>query len=165
MSKLISKLKPVILTAGLIFIFLISIFIIVTIVGKRGPQDKLIEGNLRMGGKMFQVEIADNMMSRERGLSGREGLKENEGMLFIFSYSAAHSFWMKDMKFPIDMIWINGDTIVGYADSVQPPSKENPLDLPSYSPPQSIDKVLEVRAGTARELNLRAGDKIEYPAK
>ena len=62
---------------------------------------------LEIGEETFIVEIADNDEERVRGLSLREPIEANRGMLFIFDVSGNYSFWMKDMLFALDIIWIN----------------------------------------------------------
>src|SRR5947208_11440214 len=65
---------------------------------------------------------------RSRGLQGKEGLKKNEGMLFIFEQDGLHRFWMKDMKFPIDIIWIDHR---GAIITIAPRSEEHTSELQS----------------------------------
>ena len=55
----------------------------------------------------IRAEIADNMITRSKGLMFRKSLPENEGMLFVFDREGYHRFWMMNMSFPIDIIWIN----------------------------------------------------------
>ncbi len=106
-------------------------------------------------GEKFMVEVADTPAERMQGLSGKNGLGMNEGMLFVFDEPGTHGFWMKDMKFPIDIIWISGDEVIYVLRSL------NPDSYPTiFSPPSPVDKVLEVIAGTAIRLNIVQGDKI-----
>ncbi len=109
-----------------------------------------------LGGKEFRVEVANTMISRAKGLSGHAPLTDNEGMLFLFGESGNYGFWMKDMKFPIDIIWIDGNKITTIAPGVTPntyPSSFYP-DLPS-------DKVLEINAGTVQNLGVKVGDEVK----
>lgn len=69
----------------------------------------------------LRVTVLERQGERERGLSGRESLAPTEGMLFVFPESGYHAFWMKDMQFPIDIIWVAADgTIVDIAPVVRP---------------------------------------------
>jgi uncharacterized protein len=113
-------------------------------------------------GKNFEVEIADSMATRAQGLSGRDQLGDDKGMLFIFGNPAMNGFWMKDMKFPIDMIWINGDRILGASENVQPEPGKSIFSLKVYYPPSAADKVLEVNAGTFAKYGFKAGDTIGF---
>lgn len=139
--------------------------------GSRNPP--LPGAKLLLGGEVFEVELARTILEKARGLSGREGLGENEGMLFVFGAPAAQSFWMKGMKFPIDIIWIQGDRIVGFAENVQPEpglrldgvatatqAGKSDFALKIYSSPEPVDRVLEVRAGTVARLDVKIGDQI-----
>src|SRR3989338_5701660 len=60
----------------------------------------------KIGDQAVRVTVADTPESRERGLSGRDGLASDEGMLFVFQNDGYHTFWMKDMLFSIDIIWL-----------------------------------------------------------
>jgi uncharacterized membrane protein (UPF0127 family) len=107
----------------------------------------------------FNVEIASTMVEQARGLSYRTSLGENDGMLFIFSSGSVQSFWMKDMNFPLDMIWISGNTVVGFAqDAPAEPGVAFPSQI--YSSPSNTDKVLEVNAGTVTKYNIKVGDAV-----
>ncbi|MBU4141500.1 DUF192 domain-containing protein, partial [Patescibacteria group bacterium] len=63
---------------------------------------------IKIGGKIIKVEIADMPEKQAKGLSGRKFLAENHGMLFVFTSPDHYSFWMKDMNFSLDFIWISG---------------------------------------------------------
>ena len=111
-------------------------------------------------GERFEVDVADTMGKRELGLGGREPLGKNEGMLFIFPSSANRSFWMKDVSFPIDIIWISGDRIVGFAKEAKPQVGDPLHKLAHYRSPEAVDKVLEVAAGTADRVGMVVGDGV-----
>ncbi len=71
----------------------------------------------------INVEVADTEQKRVQGLSGRNSMDNSNGMLFVFDTADYHEFWMKDMKFPIDIIWIGEDLkVVSIDSSVQPSS-------------------------------------------
>lgn len=108
-------------------------------------------------GSVVGVEIADSNAERIRGLSRRAGLASGRGMLFVHEESAVQSYWMKGMAFPIDIIWINGDEIVGFVEGAQP--EEPPLTI--YTSPESVDKVLEVSSGFVAENGLKIGDILD----
>lgn len=111
----------------------------------------------RIGDASFNVEIADNVISQAKGLSGRESLPEKNGMLFVFSDLAKRGFWMPDMHFSLDIVWIKGDEVVGISENIPPAGFGEPQ---IYYPPESVDKVLEVNSGSAKKYNIQAGDKI-----
>lgn len=119
-----------------------------------GPAEAEISGSV------FSVEVVDSGKERARGLSGRESLSEGSGMLFIFEDSAIHGFWMKGMKFPIDIIWISDGKVVGWAENANPEPGVSDFDLIRYVPPRAIDMVLEVPAGTVAAKKIRIGDGV-----
>ena len=101
----------------------------------------------------YKVEIADSPEERERGLSNRDHLEPNSGMLFIFSEEDKHKFWMKDTKIPLDIIWINDSRIVEMT-TLQP---QNENDIPSYTPENKANYVLEINANSGFKL----GDTVQ----
>ncbi len=105
------------------------------------------------------IEIVDNVESRRLGLSYREVLDKNSGMLFDMENKGVVSFWMKDMNFPLDIIWIDGDKIVNISKNL-PPAGSQP-DL-SYSSDLPIDFALEVNGGFCEENNIDIGDEIVF---
>lgn len=122
-------------------------------------QIAFAHGSVVIDGKTnVRVSVASNDRSRERGLSGKKGLAADEGMLFLFDRPDTYGFWMKDMKFPIDIIWIAGDTIADLSTDVPIPVQGE--KLPLYSPRIPVDKVLEVPAGFALRHGLKVGMNV-----
>lgn len=116
--------------------------------------------HLKLKDEVFQVELALTGSEHEKGLSGRAQLAPNRGMLFLFGQPAAYHFWMRGMKFPLDFIWINGNTIVDLDQNVPSPvGGEPPIELSASEP---VDKVLEVNAGIINKLQVQIGDHIEF---
>jgi uncharacterized membrane protein (UPF0127 family) len=114
-----------------------------------------------LGGKLFSVEIAKTEATRERGLSGHKPLLDNEAMLFVFPKPDFYSFWMKDMTFPIDIIWIDQNmTITHIENSLSPTTYPTTFE----SPQQSL-YVLEVSAGEAEKLGIKVGDRVNFSQK
>ncbi|MBI4435093.1 DUF192 domain-containing protein, partial [Candidatus Uhrbacteria bacterium] len=71
-------------------------------------------------GAAVVVDIADDMFEREKGLSGRESLEADEGLLFLHDELEYQRYWMKDMLIPIDILWIDGERVVGFVQDAQP---------------------------------------------
>jgi uncharacterized membrane protein (UPF0127 family) len=115
---------------------------------------------LTIGDNTWSVETASTMMQQALGLSGRDGLNSNDGMLFLFGSPSVQNFWMKDMKFPLDMIWISGDTVAGFAQNVEPQPGAALWKLKIFTSPYNVDKVLEVNAGTVAKDNIKVGDAV-----
>lgn len=114
-----------------------------------------------INGHTFGLSVADSQKERETGLSETKSLPENQGMIFLFEKPDYYSFWMKNMKFPIDIIYIKNDRIVTIQNNVQPPT--NPIESPIiYTPTEPSDKVLEIQAGLSKSYNFKKGDKVKY---
>jgi len=114
-----------------------------------------------INGQTIIAEIANTPEERKRGLSGVKYLRSNEGMLFVFDKKDNHSFWMKGMRIPIDIIWISGEEIVGYESRIFPESYRESSELTVYKPPEPVDRVLEIRAGRFEMFDAEVGDKAE----
>lgn len=114
---------------------------------------------VRVGSANLTVEISQEKNEWEKGLSGRDSLSQGTGMLFRFPREHLPVFWMKDMKFPIDIVWIKNGTILSIEQDVPPPQD---TELPTFSPPQPVDTVLEVPAGFAAESGWEPGTPINY---
>lgn len=127
----------------------------------RGSNPTLPQKKLSMDGATWTVEMATTMTQQALGLSGRESLGQDDGMLFVFSSPGVQNFWMKDMNFSLDMIWISGDKVVGFAQNVPPPQPGVPLwKMQIYTSPYDVDKVLEVNAGTVAKYGIKVGDSL-----
>lgn len=112
--------------------------------------------SVTVGSTTLKAEVVDTDASRAQGLSGRTGLLPGEAMLFVFDRSDAWGFWMKDMRFPIDIIWLNGDgTVVTVADDLSPASYPE-----VFYPAAPAQFVLEVPAGFARAHKVAQGSKV-----
>jgi uncharacterized membrane protein (UPF0127 family) len=110
-----------------------------------------------IGVHVIDAEIADTPERQRRGLSGRPSLARGEGMLFVYDEPGLRGFWMPDMHFDIDIVWIRAGRIV-YIESQAPHVVSGAL--PTYRPDTPADTVLEVVAGTADELGWRVGDPV-----
>lgn len=107
------------------------------------------------------VEIRDTDAERQRGLSGRDPLREKHGMLFLFPLPGKYTFWMKEMKFALDFLWIRDSRVVDITQNVPPPEAGTPLNqLKVYGPAQEVDQVLELNAGTITSLGIATGDAV-----
>ena len=106
-----------------------------------------------------RVEIADEPLERQQGLSNRKKLAENEGMLFIFSDKQIRSFWMKKMNFPLDIIWLDDNRIINISKNLLPEG-EQPQN--KYSSVLPVNYVLEVNAGFTGQHNIKAGDRVNF---
>jgi uncharacterized membrane protein (UPF0127 family) len=111
-------------------------------------------------GTVLQVEVMVNDEDRAMGLMFRPSLPRDHGMLFIFERPDFHGIWMKNCKFPIDIVWLDGDRkVVHLAESV-PPCKAEPC--PVYTPLRRASYVVELNAGQARREKALLGATLEF---
>ena len=103
------------------------------------------------------VEVMRTSAEHSKGLSGRDSLPADQGMLFVFGRNATSAFWMKDMKFPIDIIWIHDGTVIDI-DSDVPVATGTP---PLYTPVTPVNYVLEVNAGFAAAHGIAIGSPAD----
>lgn len=115
-------------------------------------------GTVTLDNATVKVEVVTSSADMQKGLGGRDGLAENHGMLFIFAEPGQPAFWMKDMKFPIDIIWIQGDEVVDIAPNLPVVAAEF---LSTYQPRVPANYVLEVNAGFAKEYGVKVGDRVD----
>lgn len=122
-------------------------------------ETELENGLVTVGQQTYVVEIAATAEQQAQGLSGRTSMSEASGMLFPFSPPQIVSFWMKDMKFPIDIVWIANGKVVGVVERVPMPLPTLAAqDLPTYEPSQPVDYVLELSAGQSQFF--KVGDEV-----
>jgi len=122
------------------------------------PQQKETTAVLFSDGTKITAEIADDDKEQELGLSNRDALDYNKGMLFVFDYENNWAFWMKDMRFPIDMIWLNTDGNIVYIQKNAQPCKEGCDSFVSNKPAKYV---VEVNSGFADKHVLKIGDIVK----
>ena len=109
-----------------------------------------------LDGKIVRVTVADTDATRDKGLGGREGLAKDEGMLFVFDSDDKYGFWMKDMRFPIDILWLSSaGRIVDMRESVS--LSTYPVVFEPIAPARYV---LELPAGFAEVHNIKIGDEV-----
>jgi len=128
------------------------------------PTPDLSQPLVTIGSATWPVELAITPMERGQGLSGREVLPEGTGMLFIFEEDQHLSFWMPDMNFPLDMVWIDSSCQVVDAtlNAPAPEPGQSRDDLPRFSPRSPARFVLEINAGEFWELGPMHDDHAEF---
>ncbi|MBI5151685.1 MAG: DUF192 domain-containing protein [Candidatus Pacebacteria bacterium] len=113
----------------------------------------------------LRVEVAQSPNALEKGLGGRDSIG-SDGMLFILPQKSIPTFWMKDMKFPLDFIWIDGDKVVDITEGVLAPrASELESVLPRYSPKFLTTHVLEIPAGSTKKYGIQIGDSVTLRLK
>lgn len=118
----------------------------------------LPEAVVKIAGQEISAEVARTPKAWARGLSGRKNLGENQGLLLVFPQPSQRGFWMKEMKFSLDIIWINDGKVIDIAPNVLPANNKN---IPIYYPRLPARLVLEVNAGFSEKYGLKIGDMVE----
>ncbi len=111
-----------------------------------------------IGGETIKVELAETPAERAQGLSGRKNLAGDTGLLFIFEKPGHYPFWMKDMNFPIDIIWISRNNQIVFIEKTA--TRESYPK--NFGGEVESSYVLEVVAGFADKHNLAIGDQVEF---
>jgi uncharacterized membrane protein (UPF0127 family) len=121
------------------------------------PGGSPLEKTIIIGTTIIKVEVEDTPIMREQGLSGREKLVQDQGMLFVFDYADRYQFWMKEMKFSIDIIWVGDDLkVVDISENLSPDTYPK-----IFEPKNKARYVVEVDAGFAKEKGIKIGDTIQ----
>lgn len=131
------------------------------IMSKNVLDTQYLKGIAEIGGFVINTDIALTDKQKQDGLSIRNNMQENEGMMFVFKEPKQQSFWMKGMKFPIDIIWLDANlSIVHIEKNLQP--CESFISCPSYRPSSNALFVLETVSGFADSHDLKIGKKINF---
>jgi len=143
-------MRGIILAAVFVFLVISSLIFFI--------RDKKIS-KVCFKNNCFEVELAVSSEEKKQGLMFREKIDNNEGMLFLFDKEGAYSFWMKNVKFPLDIIWIGENKKVVFISKNTPVCEDENCD--SVKPDKKAKYVLELNAGIADQIGLKLGDKAE----
>lgn len=125
-------------------------------------QKSLPITQVKIKGQIFKVEVASTNQDKAKGLSNRDYLEKDHGMLFIFNKPDKYQFWMKDTKIPLDIIWISQDKkIVDFYKNAQPEPNIPDSQLKRYIPSSEAMYVLELPAGTLDHYQINIGEIVE----
>ena len=145
-----------VLASLLVFAVFAAIFFIVPKQEHAAFPAVLSMTTVTIGSTKIEVEIASTPAQRAQGLSGRALLQEGRGMLFVFALPNKEGFWMKDMHFSLDIIWVDSSgAIVTITDNISPNTYPQ-----SFYPSTPALYVLEVPAGFAKAHGIAVGDKV-----
>ena len=114
--------------------------------------------SVELGGKTFSVEIADSQQEQALGLMFRDSMPADEGMLFVFPNEAPRSFWMKNCRIPLDIMYFDKELKMVSISANTPPCRVS--RCPSYPSTGPAMYVLELNAGKASELGVGPGDQL-----
>lgn len=162
-KKLYDK-SVLILLLGIFFLFSVGAMGLI-----QGQENSNFTDNenrtiLSIGDIELQVDLATSSEDQSKGLSIKDNMSELNGMLFVFDTPKKHSFWMKDMKFPIDIIWIDENHEIVHIEKELEPCLFL-IPCPSFSPEHDSLYVLEVVANFTNKYNINKGDFVEFDLK
>lgn len=160
-KKLTEKTKRP--SGKILFVLLVLVFFGAAC-NKKDPEQHesvLFEtGTAAIAGHILNIQIAKSPMAQAQGLSGRDFLAENDGMLFSFQTPGKPAFWMKDTRIPLDFIWIRGGSVVEITRDVRPEPNVTDGSLRRYLPVEPVDSMIEVNAGWTAKNVVKAGDSV-----
>jgi len=111
-----------------------------------------------IAGRKISLEVARTPTEQATGLMHRDTIADDRGMLFVFEPARPVGFWMKNVRFPLDMIFLENGQVKAIAPAV-PPCQSEPC--PTYGPETPVNQVIELRGGRAAELGIRVGDRLD----
>ncbi|MCL1468279.1 DUF192 domain-containing protein [Argonema galeatum] len=117
-----------------------------------------ISATAKMAGEVIELEVTRTPEQQALGLMYRASLQDNRGMLFEFQPPQPVSFWMKNVRISLDMIFLRGGVVKAIAANV-PPCTATPC--PTYGPKTEVDQVIELRGGRAAQLGVKVGQQVE----
>jgi uncharacterized membrane protein (UPF0127 family) len=142
---------------NILFTFAVSVLLLALVSWRSTTSDP--DGvTLRSGDKKYRVILATTQASQQLGLGKRVFLPKNQGMLFVFQEPALRCFWMKDMHFPLDMIWISSSQRI---EDIQ--YNASPASYPkTFCPNVPAQYVLELNAGQAKISDMHIGQTLAF---
>lgn len=114
----------------------------------------------KINNRTFKLFVAKSNRDKQIGLSKYKNIDSTQGMVFPFSKASYYPFWMKEMKFSIDIIYVKDGKIVTIYKNV--PIPKNNSNPPIYNSNAPADTVLEVNAGLSQKYNFKEGDKVSF---
>jgi hypothetical protein len=127
------------------------------------PNNGYLQAKVIINNFELRVYLAVTNDQQVNGLSVKDHLNENEGMLFVYEQPTRQAFWMKDMKFPIDIIWLDSNgTVVHIEHNLQPCIMTFAFICPSYIPDNDSHYVLETVAGFSKKHGIKVGTNVDF---
>ncbi len=142
-------MKIIIFFLSILIILLVAFLMFIYLL----PKTPIAEIN----GHIFSLYLAKTSEEQSVGLAKYNKINQNQGMLFLFQRADNYSFWMKDMQFPIDIIFIENNKVVDVFQNVPVSPNDN---LPVYTTKTKADKVLEINSGLAKKYNIKIGAEV-----
>jgi len=148
--KKINNYRSILIACGLVFL----VFFSAVFYHKNKSNDIGKNKEVRLGDCVFDVELAEDQEARKKGLSDRASICKECGMLFIFQEKGNFGFWMKDMLFDLDILWIRDGKVVEIIRNISYNSRD------VYQPKELIDMVLEINAQEAQGCKIEVGQEL-----
>lgn len=160
----LAKNSILIFTAVLLFIALLPELVCAQDYLLFEQPQKLYSTKATLNGKQFELMLARTPIERERGLMFFKSIAPDFGMLFIYNESRKMSFWMRNTRIPLDLIFFSEDLkVTEYIKNMLPGYGQSIHALPHYNSKQPARYALELKAGSIESLNIKIGDKLEIP--
>jgi len=134
----------------------LPLLLVLTLLRFYGPWNA--NATLKAGGHTYKLQVVTTAAAQEKGLGGRGSMPLENGMLFVFQGEGIRCFWMKDMQFPLDIIWTNKAHKVVY---IQPELAPDTYPR-SFCPQQQAQYVIELNAGEAARSGIRVGETLTF---
>lgn len=138
---------------------ILFIIVAVTLIGFLTTKN--YPSQIILGGKVFTVDVADTSFTMNKGYSGHPPIGNNEGMIFVFPENGKHGFWMKDMLFSLDIIWMDENFVINHIERGVKPDTYPKI----FYPEKDARYVLEIQAGEVNKLGVKIGDKVKFIEK
>jgi len=152
-----TKNKIIVLKEIFLLIFMLILFLLIvfwnSVLSKKRAE-------VCFNDNCFNVEIAENRIKAYIGLMFRRNLEENGGMLFVFNEPENYYFWMKNVKMPLDIIFMDENKKVAHLNKNAQPCQQK--ECPNISADQPVKYVLEINAGQAEKSNIKNGDQLVF---
>lgn len=135
--------------------------VIVFAMGVRIYDARWPSATVQIGGQTLSVLVANSFQHHKAGWSNKNTMEKYQGMLFIFSDRGQHTMVMRDMRFPLDILWIDGSQVVDIAPNLAPEPGKTEAELIPYFSRVPSNLVLELPAGFAVKYGVRVGDEVK----
>ncbi|MDR3048973.1 MAG: DUF192 domain-containing protein [Elusimicrobiota bacterium] len=163
--KGVEKMKKIVVLVSALIVCAAAIILYTqtnkeTIDKPTAAKDEMQDGTIiktQVGKNQLNLVLAKSPEAAAKGLSDMAEIPQ-DGMIFIFEEPQILVFWMKDMLFPIDIVWIGSNTVLGFIENAQPEPNTAEIALKRYYSPEKTDAVIEIKAGAIKKLNIKKGD-------
>jgi uncharacterized membrane protein (UPF0127 family) len=155
-TKMNSTYRNILIVLGLIAFFVYVIHFV---------QHRPAATEIKVGSTTIYAQMADTEHERSMGLSFTQKLNDNAGMLFVFDEVGPKNFWMRDMLFDLDIIWLDENKqVVGFFEKVSKNSynQQHPELSKIFHSPDNTKYVLEVNSGTIEKIKIKTGDFLKF---